>query len=310
MITAMKASDRKQQYINRIVSFFYRMCRYLTLSPEDFIDLPREQVYDLVTQYISDRASEGVDVNNVVKEIQAVQKWLGVRILPPGITQKEYKGKYQEAEIPLQIRNEVVRNLLQLYESSKDPIFLKAIQAMAFLYYTGSRKQALTNFQKGEFITVGLDKLIRAVGTNRFRVISTLEKKDIYWRKLIPAHYDEIIPPAPFRPSEVRQIAKILKEQLMKYYDRYNTHTQLYLAKSKVFHIWRHTATRDYLKALGYNRYLVSKLLGWLKDSNLVIYGDYELLQLLELSTEEHSIKFINDELYNKLLTTIRRAGL
>lgn len=230
--------------------------------------------------------------------------------MPPGVTQKEYKGKYQEAEIPPEIRNAVVSNLLELYESSKNPIFLKTIQAMALLYYTGSRKQALMNYQKGEFITVGLDKLVKAVGTNRFRVISTLEKKDIYWKKLIPANYDEIIPPAPFRPSEVKAIGKILKEQLMKYYNQYNTHTQLYLARNKVFHIWRHTATREYLKALGYNRYLVAKLLGWIKDSNLVIYGDYELLRLLELSTEEHTIKFIDDALFNKVLMAVRRAGL
>jgi hypothetical protein len=310
MIQAITASGKKQRYINRVINSFYKLCRALTLSPEDFKELPREQIFDLITQYISDRASEGLDVNNVIKELQAIQKWLGVRILPPGVTQKEYKGKYQEAEIPPEIRNAVVSNLLELYESSKNPIFLKTIQAMALLYYTGSRKQALMNYQKGEFITVGLDKLVKAVGTNRFRVISTLEKKDIYWKKLIPAHYDEIIPPAPFRPSEVKAIGKILKEQLMKYYNQYNAHTQLYLARNKVFHIWRHTATREYLKALGYNRYLVAKLLGWIKDSNLVIYGDYELLRLLELSTEEHTIKFIDDALFNKVLMAVRRAGL
>jgi hypothetical protein len=310
MIQGMIASQKKKFYINRIVNVFYRLCKHLAIAPEDLVELPRDQVFDMITQYISDRASEGVDINNLVKELQSIQKWLGVRILPPGITQKEYKGKYQEAEIPLHIRNLVVQNLLKLYEETGDKIYLKTIQAMALLYYTGSRRQALLNYQKGEFITVGLDKLVKAVGTNRFRVISTLEKKDLYWKKLIPAYYDVIIPPAPFTQGEVAKIGKILKEQLMKYYDQYNHHTQIYLKLNKIYHIWRHTATREYLKALGYNRYLVAKLLGWIKDSNLVIYGDYELLRLLELSTEEHFIKFIDDDLFEKVRTTILRAGL
>jgi AcrR family transcriptional regulator len=310
VITRMKGMNKSPGYISRVVGYWWRLTKRLGIAPEDFVEMDREKLHDLVVQYLSDRASEGVDINNEVRMIQTVQRWLGYPILPPGITQKEYKGKYQEAEIPLEIRNVVVSELLDYYDNTGNTLYLRTVQAMAFLYYTGSRRQALMNYQKGETVRVGLQPLIRAIGTDRFRIVSTLEKKGLYWRKLIPMTYDEIIPARAFSPSEVRAIAKLMKSLLMKYFDRYNKHTQLYLQKSKVYHIWRHTATRDYLKALGYNRYIVAKLLGWIKDSNLVIYGDYELLQLLQLAGEEHYIKFVDEPVYQRLLATIRRAGL
>jgi hypothetical protein len=310
VLARMKGANKKATYINTVINYWWRLTKKLGITPEDFEEMDREKLYDLVVQYLSDRASEGVDINNEVKMIQSIQKWLGVRIVPPGITQKEYKGKYQEAEIPLEIRNAVVSELLDYYSNTRDKTYLRVIQAMAFLYYTGSRRQALMNYQKGETVRVGLQPLIKAVGTDRFRIVSTLEKKDIYWRKLVPITYDEIVPPRAFSPSEVKAFARIMKSVLMKYFDRFNKHTQLYLQKNKVYHIWRHTATRDYLKALGYNRYLVAKLLGWIKDSNLVIYGDYELLQLLQLAEEEHYIKFVDEPVYRRLLETIRRAGV
>jgi len=310
LVARMKASGKSPSYISKVISYWFRVCKRLGIAPEDFVEMEREKFWDLIVEYLSDRASEGYDINAEVAMLQSIQKWLGAKVLPPGVTQKEYKGKYQEAEIPLEIRNLVVQELLDYYDRTKNVLYLRAVQAMAFLYYTGSRRQALMNYQKAEVIRVGMERLVRAIGTDRFRVCSTLEKKGIYWRKLIPMTYDEIISPRSFSPSEVRAILKIMKEMLMKYFDRFNRHTQLYLQKSKVFHIWRHTATREYLRALGYNRYLVAKLLGWIKDSNLVIYGDYDLLQLLQLAGEEHYIKFVDDHVYTRLLNTIRRAGL
>jgi hypothetical protein len=75
----------------------------------------------------------------------------------------------------------------------------------------------------------------------------------------------------------------------------------------KYYHVWRHTATREWLAGLRYNRYLVAKILGWIKDSNLVIYGDFDLLALLKVRAEKHKIKFISDELYHELLRIVER---
>ncbi|MEM2262117.1 MAG: hypothetical protein QXK24_06670 [Ignisphaera sp.] len=310
---AMISAGKKPYYVNRIISFFYRVCKATGLSPEDFIELHREgrseELYNAITMFISDQASMGIDVNNIVRQLQTIQKWLGVRVLPPGVTQKEYKGKYQEAEIPLSIREEIVRELLELYKQTGDTTYVRTIQAMIILYYTGSRRQALTNYVISDVVTVTHEKFIRAMRTNRFRIISTLEKKDLRWNKLIPIYYDEAIPRANFSYAELKQIAKILKEQLQKRIDRLNTHTRLYLEKSKVFHIWRHTATREYLRVLEYNRSLVAKLLGWIKDSNLVIYGDYSILQLLgaEGGVEQQTyLDFVSPELREEILKVIR----
>jgi hypothetical protein len=67
----------------------------------------------------------------------------------------------------------------------------------------------------------------------------------------------------------------------------------------------RHTSAREYLRAFKFNRYLVSKLLGWMKESNLSIYGDYSLLELLTVSTEEHKVNFVSDDVKTILLKTL-----
>lgn len=310
LINRMRTQGLTSNHINGVINYFYRMCKYLGVSPEDFLELPREQVYDLVTQWISDRADEGYNTNADISMIQTIQKWLGVRLLPPGITQKEYKGKFQEAEIDYEHRNKIVNDLLNKYEITNDPIYLKTIQAMAFLFYTGSRRQALGNFTWGDVIRVRTKEFINVFGEDRFRFVSTLEKRGIRWNKLIPLSYVEILPNTPFSPTEIRKIAKILYEAMMKYFDEYNNHTKQYLKLHKIFHIWRHTATRTYLRAFKYNRSLVAKLLGWIKESNLVIYGDYSLLQLLDIMAEEHKIQFVSKELYNRIKYFIKKARL
>jgi len=310
VIQRMKTAGLKQSHINRVINYWYRMCKEIGIAPEDFTEMDREQLWDLITQYLSDRADQDIDIRSDISIIQTIQKWIGARILPPGITQKEYKGKFQEAEIDLEHRNKIVQDLLNKYELTRDPIYLKAIQAMAFLFYTGSRRQALMNFTWGDLVRIKLKDFVDKFGEDRFRAVSTLEKRGLRWTKLIPYSYYEILPNTPFSPTEVRRIAKILKEAMMKYFDEYNHHTKLYLEKSKIFHIWRHTATRTYLRAFKYNRSLVAKLLGWIKESNLVIYGDFQLFQLLNIMAEEHDIKFVSPELYQRIRNAILKAQL
>ena len=317
MRNRMIASGKKPAYVNRVINAFWRLCKHTGLSPEDFVEMPREStqdrigIYDIVTSYISDLASTGVDVNNVVRMLQSIQLWLGVKILPPGVKQKEYKGKYQEAEIPLEVREAMVKDLLEMYRKTGYTIYLRTIQAMIIMYYTASRRQGLTNFIVSSLVEVEEPRFVQVMRTNRFRIIVTTEKKDLRWEKLIPAYYDGAIPRKTFSPSELKAISKIMRELLDKYIEKLNTHTKLYIQKKKVFHIWRHTATREYLRALGYNRSLVAKLLGWIKDSNLVIYGDFTVLQLLRakgisgLAVQEH-LDFVRPELRDEIIRVIQ----
>ena len=310
VINTMKTAGRKQRFINSTIRFWYRMCKELGLAPEDFVEMEREQLWDMITQFIADLADEGLDINSVISTIQTIQKWLGVKILPPGVTQQEYKGKYQEAEIPREARNKIVLDLIDLYEKTGDDIYLKTIQAMIFLYYTGSRRQALGNFTWGEKVRIKLKDFVDKFGTDTFRVVSTLEKRGIRWTKLIPLNYAELLPNTPFSPSEINKISKILKKEMNEYRDLYNHHTILYLNKGKTFHIWRHTATREYLRAFKYNRSLVAKLLGWIKESNLKIYGDFQLFELLNIMAEEHKVKFVDEPVYKRIKQVFLKAGV
>ena len=306
VIKAMSLQTSKA-HMNRVLRKWYDLCRTFGISPEDLTTRPPEEIQKYVMDYISDRAMEGRDINWLISVFQTLQKWLQIPLLPPGVTQKEYKGKYQQAQIPFEVRNLVVKDLIDKYKETKNTIYIRAIQAMALLYYTGSRRQALLNYQKSDVIEVGDPDMIEAFGESKFRIIATLEKRGLRWNKLIPYSYDKIIPAVPFMPSELSKIGRIIYEELLKYFDKYNEDTRRYLRLKKYYHVWRHTATREWLAGLRYNRYLVAKILGWIKDSNLVIYGDFDLLALLKVRAEKHKIKFVSDELYHELLRIVER---
>lgn len=310
LINTMRTAGRNKSHILNTVRFWYRMCKETGLAPEDFKEMEREQLWDIISGYISDKADEGYDIDNLVSIVQTIQKWLGVRVLPPGVTQKEYRGKYQEAEIPREVRNKIVLDLIEFYEKTGDDIYLKTIQAMIFLYYTGSRRQALSNFTWGETVRIKLKEFIEKFETDKFRAVTTLEKRNIRWTKLIPLQYAMLLPNIPFSPGEINKISRIMNQELNKYREYYNHHTVLYLDKGKTYHVWRHTATREYLRAFKYNRSLVAKLLGWIKESNLVIYGDFQLFELLNIMAEEHKIKFVDQHIFKRMQQVFARARI
>jgi hypothetical protein len=97
---------------------------------------------------------------------------------------------------------------------------------------------------------------------------------------------------------KVRRITReILEKLLAERPELFNSDTVKYIKDAqKVLHLWRHTFAREALKAFKWNRYLVAKLGGWVKDSNLQIYGDYDLLSLIEVSAEEHKMEFCSEE--------------
>lgn len=310
VINRMRAQGRTETHIRSVINFWYRMCKETGLAPEDFLEMNKEELWDIVTEFISDKAEEGLDVESIKSMIQTIQKWLGTRILPPGITQKEYKGKYQEAEIPKEVRDKIVLNLIDEYQKTKNPDYIKTIQAMIFLFYTGSRRQALTNFTFGHTVRIKTKQFVEVFGEDTFRMVSTLEKRGIRWTKLIPESYARLLPNIPFDTGEIKRISRILKHQMNLYRNHYNRHTILYLDRNKIFHVWRHTATREYLRAFKFNRSLVAKLLGWIKESNLVIYGDFQLFQLLEIMAEEHKLEFVSPPVKKRLEQVILRSGL
>ncbi|MCD6552611.1 MAG: hypothetical protein J7M16_01215 [Anaerolineae bacterium] len=305
-INTASISDRQRR---RILRFWYRLCKDLELAPEEFKN--GEDLRNRIVDWLNQKISKGYDRDSLVSSIQTLQKWLEVNLLPSSIEQSEYTGKFQTAELPLDVRNDIVRELLGLYKETRKKFYLECVKALAFLYYTGSRAESLTNLVVEMKIKVNNPEFLRAYNEQEFVVVKTSEKgkkgKKITWRKLIPASYADFIPQR-FTAKELNKLREVLRGLLLKYLDRVNEDTRKYIVDAKkTLHLMRHTAAREFLRAFKFNRYLVAKLLGWKKESNLNVYGDYDLLSLIEVSAEEHKIEFISAEVYAEVLKCIKK---
>jgi len=288
-----------------------------------------EQIFDYTTKYLALLAEQGYEINSKIAELQSVQKWLYVTLLPPWVEQAEYKGKYTSAELSLEAREAMVNELIEVCSTSKrydKDICKLTLKSWIFLYYTGSRAESLTNFTVEQKIRVTWEKFREVYGEEEFLVVKTSEKgkkgKKYEWRKLVPASWSHLIPERNLTRKELEKVRALTRTILLRLMSRYgtkmfNTDTIRYSAwrgksrrigekkrkrkGTKVLHLWRHTFARDALKAFGWNTYLVSKLGGWVKESNLRIYGDYDLLSLIQASAEKHQMRFCTEECKKKI---------
>jgi len=289
----------------KILRTWFKLSQELELTPEDFYG--DGEVKRKITEWLSNKIEQGYDKDALISILQSLQKWLETPILPTVIEQSEYKGEYTTAEIPKAIRDKIVLDLLE----KGDELSLTTIKALMFLYYTGSRAESLTNFTVEQKIKLDNPDILRAYGEDSFIVVRTLEKgkkgKKIEWRKLIPLSYEPLLPPKLTR-SDLDKIRRVLRNELIKYENELNDDTKRYIREAqKSLHLMRHTSAREYLRAFKFNRYLVAKLLGWQKESNLQIYGDYGLFELLKVSAEEHKIEFVSPHIKQKLLTLFQK---
>jgi len=297
VLSVLKTANLTEKYVNKVLRLWFRICRDKALAPEDF-EVDNEELQTKVVEWLNEKTSNGYNKNALISQLQALQKWLGIRLLPKGIEQSEYKGKYTTAEIPLSVRDKLVLELLEKGE-------INMIKAFMFLYYTGSRSEALKTFTVEGKMKLEHPDLIRVFNTSEFIVVKTLEKgkkgRKFEWRKLIPSYYEFLIPPK-FTDKELNKMRVRFRALLENYVNELNEDSKAYVYDAKKsLHIWRHTSAREYLRAFRFNRYLVSKMLGWDKSDNLRIYGDYGLLELLQVSSEEHKIQFVSESVFEKL---------
>jgi hypothetical protein len=286
------------------------------ITPEDFIDpeIPLKEKQKWIERVIAVWKQKYTDINQHISKIQSLQKYIEVQILPSYIEQQEYTGKYSGAYISPHVMEKLIYDMLELYERTGNAFYLKCIQATIFLLYTGSRREALTNFKViHEKLEVKNEMITQLIGDSKVIVIETEEKgkkgRKIKHSKIIPYSIRDIALPPRFSKSEVVKFAELARKILVeKYLTELNENTKLYLTQAKrSLHLLRHTSAYTFLVASNYNMFLVSKLLGWIKADNLKIYANPTLMFILASTTGRvERVKFFENE--EQIFTRIREA--
>jgi hypothetical protein len=313
VLKKLSAGSIAENTKRHIILFWFKLCKELNLAPEDFIDQEKlPQVREAVLEYLAKQKENGREIRDDIASLQALQMWLEVNILPVFVKQEEYRGKYQSAELSPEVRELMVEKLIAKAEKSKryKELYQQTLRSWIFLYHTGSRSEALTNFVVEGKIRVRWEEFKRVFGTDEFLIIKTEEKgkkgRKFVWRKLVPITWAHLIPQRNLTKTEVAKIRQITREILLELMSEkpelFNADTVKYIKDAKkTLHLWRHTFAREALRSFKWNRYLVAKMGGWIKDSNLQIYGDYDLLSLIEVSAEEYKMLFCSEKCKEKI---------
>jgi len=291
-------------YRKRVLRLIYNVCRTLDIAPSEITP-------QVLLEYFK-KKKEGREENELRKEIKTVAKWFEIT-LPPYIEISEYKGKFVTAELDVRLRYLFLKTAKEIL----DPKEYKLVRGVVMFLFRGGRRESLMTARLGEVVELGA---IPEFGNeSRFKVVLTEEKgkkgRKLRWSRLIPLSEWEYIKQIglPLTIGEVKKVEvllrKVFNELIIRYNKLMNQDTKEYLKHGKVFHIWRHTSAREYLRAFNWNRYLVAKLLGWVKPDNLQIYGDYSALELLKM-TYQKEVTYKALFLYGEWLDKAKNEGL
>ena len=297
--TATTISDRQR---SKILRFFYRLVKRTGYPPAFFLYGDREEVKKVVLDYLSRRKEEGIELNAEIANLQSIQKWLEINILPSWVEQQEYKGKFKTAELNMVARSLLVQRIIKNHDKRLADM---TVRALCMLYWTGSRAESLKTFHVEGEIEIADPEITRVYQEARFIVVKTSEKgkkgRKIEWTKLVPRRWAWLLPRYRYTDKDLEKIRAVIRKELLAlmrdYPELFNADTKAYVVDAKkTLHLMRHTSAREFLKAFRWNMYLVSKLLGWEKVENMKIYGDYGLLELLQARAQEHKLEFIDEE--------------
>ena len=180
--------------------------------------------------------------------------------------------------------------------------------ALMFLFYTGSRAEALKNVRFEE-------RKIKVNGKELIAVIAITQEKGRHgkkqWEKPIKTeiYFKYIKGRLPISEKEVRWLRRVLKKIYEKCIDK-NSVKYEYAMKHSI-HIWRHTAAMTLLHATDWNIGLVAEILGWENPEILFqIYGrmppEKKIAVVYGVEYEKPKFEFLYGELEEKA----KRLGL
>jgi transposase-like protein len=286
------------------------------ITPEDITDpeIPKEEKYKWILKYLEIKRDLGRNINSIIANIQSLQMHLDVRLLPPAIKQPEYTGKYSGAYLPKEVIESVLLDLAKLYRQTGREFYRQSVKAILFLLETGSRRESLSNFKVINRNFKIRNRIIQELyGEDTFVVVQTEEKgkrgRKFTWEKFIRKSVEDLaIPDHIFSPKDVTKLSNIFKQIVLKYADKLNDATKMYLVKAtRSLHVLRHTSAYTFLIASNYNMFLVSKLLGWKKSDNLKIYANPTLLEIAQIDASTITrVEFISKEVADKLRALLK----
>jgi len=262
-----------------IVRTLHKACLALNIHP---LQLLEHEGKEKLTSYIADLIEEYSE--NTINSVKAhLRLWYKFNEMqpPPILTLKRYKSKVAHLVwFDLRERFEILRVAREMLSAREYDLLRSAVM---FLFYTGSRAEALKNVKFEERVykynVEGKSIEVKAV-------IAVTQEKGRHgkrqWEKPIPYEiYERYIKGRlPIAEKELKWIRKTLKEIYKKVLPKdsikYKFAVEGTGVKSKIpheIHIWRHTAAIEFLNSTDWNVGLVSEILGW--DNPEILYQVY-----------------------------------
>lgn len=287
-VEEQRASNNSEDYINSTLKYIFDICQTLNIHPE-LLDA------ELVNKYIVNVKDKYKDTS--IQRLKAcLRQWLKFlnKPIPKSLSIKEYDGKYKQAYLNVEERLEFLRTAKKLY-----PDEYKKIKAIAeFLFYTGSRSEALQNVKfKPE------EECVKVI---------TLEKGKggkIQWEKTITKTlYEEVKNYLPLNNGDLNKLRDIFRNIIAE--SQINDIAKKYGFEHPL-HLWRHTACVSCLYAFNWNIYVTGKLLGWKNPKMIInVYGDIPSNILVKLALGEKVETPPFQFLYNSYLEQAKAEGL
>ncbi|RLC36224.1 hypothetical protein DRH29_04975, partial [candidate division Kazan bacterium] len=258
----------------------HKICLDINIHP---LQLLEQEGKEKLASYIADLLEEYSEssVNTIKGHIRLWYKFNEMQP-PPTLALKRYKSKVAHLVwFDIEERFKILKAAKEMLKKPEEYDLVRA--ALMFLFYTGSRAEALTNVRfeertykyevRGETIEV---KAIIAVTQEKGRHEKT------QWEKPIPyeIYVKYIKGRLPIAEKELKWLRKTLKEiykkVLPKESIKYKFAVEGTGVKTKIpheIHIWRHTAAIEFLNSTDWNVGLVSEILGW--ENPEILYQVY-----------------------------------